>query len=234
MRNLRILAALGLVAATGVANAGVTSTVTLTNDYDFRGITQTDEDPAIQASLDFATDSGWYIGAWASNVDFPGYDGGIELDLYTGITGSTGEDGLTWDAGLIWYTYPTSDGTVTESEIPDYPEIYGSLAYGMFKGKVWYSNDFGGTDESSFYLDTSVTVPLPNDFSILGHVGYSDGDAIDILFGDSYTDFSVGVGYTAGNFSLALKYVGTDGVDDSLGLDDSRVVFTVASTFPWK
>ena len=171
MRNLTILAALGLAAAAGTANAGVTSTVTLTNDYDFRGITQTDEDPAIQASVDFATDSGWYIGAWASNVDFPGYDGDIELDLYTGFTGSTG--------------------------------------------------------------DTSVTVPLPSNFSILGHVGYSDGDAIDILYGDSYTDYSVGVGYAAGKFSLALKFVGTDGVDDSLGLDDSRAVFTIATTFPW-
>jgi uncharacterized protein (TIGR02001 family) len=233
MRNLTILAALGLAAAAGSANAGVTSTVTLTNDYDFRGITQTDEDPAIQASVDFATDSGWYIGAWASNVDFPGYDGDIELDLYTGFTGSTGEGGLTWDAGLIWYTYPTSDGDDVSSEIPDFPEIYGSLAYGMFKGKLWYSNDFGGTDESSFYLDTSVTVPLPANFSILGHVGYSDGDAIDILYGDSYTDYSVGVGYAAGKFSLALKFVGTDGVDDSLGLDDSRAVFTIATTFPW-
>jgi uncharacterized protein (TIGR02001 family) len=231
---MRILAALGLAVAAGTANAGVTSTVTLVNDYDFRGITQTDEDPAIQASADFATDSGWYVGAWASNVDFPGYDGDLELDLYTGITGSTGEGGVTWDAGLIWYTYPTSDGSATESEILDFPEIYASLAYGMFKGKIWYSNDFGGTDESSFYLDTTATVPLPNDFSILGHIGYSDGDAIDILFGDSYTDYSLGVGYTAGKFSLALKFVGTDGIDDSLGLDDSRVVFSVATTFPWE
>lgn len=234
MRNLRILAALGLLATTAAANAEVSSTITLVTDYDFRGVTQTDEDPAIQASLDYAHDSGWYIGGWASNVDFPGSDGNIEVDLYTGFTGSTGEDGLSWDAGIIWYTYPTSDDSATRTEIPNFPEIYAGLAYGMFEGKVWYSNDFGGTDESAVYLDTSVTVPLPANLSVSGHVGYSDGDAIDSLFGDSYIDYSVGVGYTMGNFDLGLKFVGTDGVDDSLGLDDSRVLFTVATTLPWE
>jgi uncharacterized protein (TIGR02001 family) len=230
MRNLRILAALGLLASAGAANAGVTSTWTLASDYDFRGITQTDEDPALQGSIDYAHDSGWYVGAWASNVDFPGYDGNLELDLYTGFTGTT-EGGLGWDAGIIWYTYPTSDTTATEGELLEFPEIYGSLSYGPFKGKLWYSDDFGGTDESSYYLDATATFPLPANFSVLAHVGYSDGDAIDVLYGDAYTDYSVGVGYTAGNFNLALKYVGQD-IDDAYGLDD-RVIFTIATTFPW-
>lgn len=230
MRNLRILAALGLVTAASAASAGVSSTWTLASDYDYRGITQTDEDPALQGSIDYAHDSGWYIGAWASNVDFPGYDGSIELDLYTGFSGTT-ESGLGWDAGLVWYTYPDSKESDTEGEILDFPEIYASLSVGPFKGKVWYSNDFGGTDESSFYLDANGTFPLPANFSILTHVGYSDGDAIDVLYGDSYVDYSAGVGYTAGNFSLALKYVGQD-LDNSLELDD-RVIFTIATTFPW-
>jgi uncharacterized protein (TIGR02001 family) len=230
MRNLRTLAALGLLTAAGAANAEVSSTWTLTNDYDFRGVTQTDEDPAVQASVDFATDSGWYIGAWASNVDFPGYDGSLEVDLYTGFSGAS-EGGLGWDVGLIWYTYPGSDNSATESEVLDFPEIYGSLSFGPFKGKLWYSNDFGGTDESSAYLEGNLTVPLPQNFSLLAHAGYSDGDAIDVLYGDSYFDYSAGVGYTAGKFNLALKYVGND-IDGDV-YDDSRLIFTIATTFPW-
>lgn len=229
MRNLRILAALGLMTAAGAANAGVSTTWTLASDYDYRGITQTDEDPALQASIDYAHDSGWYIGAWASNVDFPGSDGSIEVDLYTGFTGET-EAGLGWDAGLVWYTYPDSKESETESKILDYPEIYAGLSFGAFEGKVWYSNDFGGTDESSIYLDANATFPLPANFSVLAHVGYSDGDAIDVLYGDSYVDYAVGFGYTAGNFELALKYVGQD-IDSSYDLDD-RVIFTIATTFP--
>lgn len=222
MRNLRILAALGLLTTAAAANAGVSSTWTLTSDYDYRGITQTDEDPALQASLDYAADNGWYVGAWASNVDFgPGVDVDYEVDLYTGFTGET-EAGLGWDVGFVYYAYPD------ESDF-NYPEIYGSLSYSWFKGKLWYSNDFGNTDESSIYLDANATVPLPANFSLLAHAGYSDGDAIDVLFGDSYMDYSVGVGYEIGNFSLSLKYVDTD-IDDA---ETDRVIFTVATTFPW-
>src|SRR3954453_1779900 len=82
MRNARVLTALGLLAAAGAANAGGSSTWTATNDYDFRGTTQSAKDPALQASLDYAHDSGWYAGAWASNVDFGTSDPDLELDVY--------------------------------------------------------------------------------------------------------------------------------------------------------
>src|SRR5262249_47515388 len=138
MRNLRILAALGLVVAAGAANAGVTATVTATNDYDFRGNSQSAKDPALQASVDYAHDSGWDIGAWASNIDFfePDQDPKYELDIYSGFTGTT-EGGLGWDAGIVYYTYPQ------ETDF-NYFEIYGSLSKDWFKGKLWYSNKFGG------------------------------------------------------------------------------------------
>lgn len=173
MRNLRILAALGLVAAAGAANAGVTSTWTLASDYDFRGITQTAQDPAVQASIDYAHDSGWYVGAWGSNVDFGPSDINWELDLYTGFSGTTGEGGLGYDVGLIYYTYPDDSDA-------NFFEIYGSLSKDWFKGKLWYSNDFGGDSTSgntpAWYVEGNGTFPLPANFSILAHVGYSFGD----------------------------------------------------------
>ncbi|HEY0683296.1 MAG TPA: TorF family putative porin [Steroidobacter sp.] len=54
------LAAMSLLTLSAAANAGVSSTWTLVSDYDFRGITQSAQDPAVQASLDYAYDSGWY------------------------------------------------------------------------------------------------------------------------------------------------------------------------------
>lgn len=243
MRNLRILAALGLITVAGAANAGVTSTWTLTNDYDFRGNSQSAKDPAIQGSLDYAHDSGWYAGAWASNVDFgDGVGVDYELDLYTGFTG-TSEGGLTWDAGLVYYSYPD------ESDF-NYAEIYASIAKGWFKGKIWYSDAFGGDaaedlarantgDDgvSAWYVEGNGTFPLPANFSILVHAGYSTGDYWDNAFGDDQFDYSVGVGYTAGNFNLALKYVDTDSdvvVTSDAFNNEGRVVFTIATTFPWK
>jgi uncharacterized protein (TIGR02001 family) len=82
------LTALALTLSAVAANAEITGTVTAVSDYDFRGITQTAQDPALQGSIDYAHDSGFYIGAWASNVDFGDCcDENIEVDLYTGFRG---------------------------------------------------------------------------------------------------------------------------------------------------
>lgn len=240
MRTLRTVTALGLLTIAGAANAEVSSTWTLTNDYDFRGNTQTAKDPAVQASLDYAADGGWYIGAWASNVDF-GDETDYEIDWYTGFSGES-EGGLGWDVGLVYYTYDESD--------LNYPEIYGGVTYQWFEGKIWYSNAFSGdaaedaarentgsADTAAWYVEGNATIPLPADFSLLLHAGLSTGDYWDNVAGDDIIDYSIGVGYTAGNFELGLKYVDTDAGDAEITEDvfnnEGRVIFTVATTFPW-
>ena len=228
MKQLKILSAVGLFAMAGVAQAEVSATVTATSDYDYRGYSQTATDPALQASLDYAHDSGWYIGTWASNIDFgPGVDADVEVDFYTGFSGEAGSVG--WDAGIVYYSYPS------ESDL-NFPEIYGAISAGPFSAKLYYSNDFAALDESAFYLDTGLEFELPANFSIMAHVGYSTGDAIDFIAGDDYLDYSVGVGYTAGNFNLALKYVDNN-ADIEITSDEfnneGRVIFTVSTTFPW-
>jgi uncharacterized protein (TIGR02001 family) len=230
MKQVKLLAALGLMGLAGAANAGVSSTITATNDYDFRGVSQSATDPALQASLDYAHDSGWYIGAWASNIDFgPAFDGDIELDVYTGFTGKFNDD-FSFDLGVVGYTYPG------ESDI-NTMELYGSLTYKWVKGKVSYSDDFYNTGETALYLDASVNVPLPANFSLQAHVGQSSGDA----FVEDIIDYSAGVGLALGNFNLGLKYVATDASDskgnlvtDEVFNNEDRVVFTIATTFPWK
>lgn len=246
MKSAKLSAVLGLLISSSAANAGVTSTWTLASDYDFRGITQSAQDPAAQASVDYAHDSGWYAGGWASNVDFcPAgnsacLDADYEVDLYTGFSGSTGEGGLGWDVGLIYYTYEESDY--------NYPEIYASLSKNWFKGKAWYSNDFGGDttagDTPAFYVEANATIPLRDDFTLLGHVGYSGGDYWDDLdsagTGREYIDYSIGVGYAAGRFNLALKWVDgsdlkeSDGTRDDVFSSEARAVLSVATTFPWR
>ena len=67
------------------------------------------------------------------------------------------------------------------------------------------------------------------------HLAYNHGDAFD---GFEYFDYSVGVGYTAGNFELGLKYTGTDlsGADeitDDVFNTEPRVVFSISTSFPW-
>jgi len=232
MKNMKWLVAGVALALSGAATAGeLSATVTATTDYDFRGVTQSSGDPALQASIDWAADSGLYVGAWASNVDFgPGDPADAEVDVYAGFAGGA-EDGLGYDIGAVYYMYPgTSDY--------NYPEVWVGLSHGIFDAKIWYSWDGFATGESAFYYEGNASVPLPNDFGLSVHVGYSDGDMWDKLEGfESYFDWSVGVSKSFGHFDLELKWV--DGSDwkaanggDALS-SDARIVFAVATTFPW-
>jgi uncharacterized protein (TIGR02001 family) len=230
IKKVKMLSAVALLAAAGAANAGVSSTITATNDYDFRGVSQSATDPAIQASLDYAHDSGFYVGAWASTIDFgPGSDADFELDLYAGFVGKINDD-MSWEVGLIDYTYPG------QTDI-DTLEFYGAFTYKWFKAKVSYSDDAGGSGNDSLYLDATATVPLPANFSLIAHIGQSSGAA----YSDNIIDYSIGVGYTISNFVLGLKYTDTDTTASKgnrntgdVFNNEGRVIFTVATTLPWK
>jgi uncharacterized protein (TIGR02001 family) len=241
----------GLLGVASATQAGVTSTWTAVSDYDFRGITQTGQDPALQASLDYAHDSGWYIGAWASNIDFgvdeaaTGIDDpNIEVDFYTGFT-KTLDSGFNYDVGGVFYDYPQEDTF-------NYFELYAGVGFAVesglsVKGKLFYSPDFGGDatngDTPAQYISGDFGMPLPADFSLTAHVGYSFGDYWDELddadLGRPYFDYAVGIGYTAGKFSLGLKWIDgsdlkeSDGAPRDIFSSEGRVVLSAATTFPW-
>jgi len=241
MRLSHGIAAILLATAGAAANAGeFSATVTATTDYDFRGITQTAQDPAIQGSIDFAADSGFYAGVWASNVDFGSGDPNVEIDYFAGWGG--GED-ITWDAGIVYYTYAGAGDL-------NYPEAYFGLGWKWFEAKAWYGWDYGGLDgKSEHYYEGNVTYELPANFGLVGHMGYSNGDGIKTAYGQgSYYDWAVGVTYTWSHFDMALKWV--DGEDlktlqngtcdpftgkcSDVGSSEARAIFTVSTTFPWK
>ncbi len=232
MFPMKGLLAAGLLLASSLAHAQFSSTWTVTNDYDFRGFSQSAKDPALQGSLDYAFSNGFAVGAWASNVDFSPADGDIELDLYGSYTGAI-NDKTSWAVGFTYYTYPGS------SDVDNYLEVYGGLNYGPFQFKQWYSDDFYNVGESAFYTEANVTYPLPNNFSVIAHAGYSWGNYWSDVVGKEIFDYSIGVGYTWDKFNFALKYNGTDAsgpykITDDVLNNEGRVIFSVATTFPWK
>lgn len=243
MKLTQGLAAIVLVASAATAHAELTGTVTAVSDYDFRGISQTSRGPALQGSIDYAHDSGFYVGAWASNIDFDDCcDESVEVDVYAGFGG--GED-FVYDVGVVYYTYPGAE--YDNGDSLHYGEVYGSLGYKWIEGKVWYSPDYGNSDDSAMYYEANGTFELPAGFGLTGHIGYSDGD----YWSDSeYTDWSVGVTYTLGHFDLALKWIdGSDledlddfcrdtevdcqGIDKDTFSTDAKAFFSVSTTFPW-
>ena len=82
----------GLMGMTGAAVAQdadweLSGYAAVTSDYKFRGISQGDRDPSPQGSLNLTGPDGWYIGTWASTVDFTPANGSNpywELDIYGG------------------------------------------------------------------------------------------------------------------------------------------------------
>ncbi|MBM4221687.1 MAG: hypothetical protein FJ170_07055 [Gammaproteobacteria bacterium] len=125
MRKLAAISALAMLGLGTTAHAEITGTATVTSDYDFRGVSLSDEDPAFQGSIDYAHDNGFYASIWGSTLDYgPDYDGDIEIDLSAGLSGET-EIGIGWDVGAVYYMYPDSDdGSAIKSEIKNYSEAY--------------------------------------------------------------------------------------------------------------
>jgi uncharacterized protein (TIGR02001 family) len=238
MKSIKTLALVtGLLALSGVSQAQFSSTWTLVSDYDFRGYSQSAKDPALQGSADYAFgDSGFSVGAWASNVDFDGYDGDLELDLYANYIGKI-NDTFSWTAGLTRYTYPLSDASFNKLEIGEYFEGYVGFNAGNFSFKQWYSNDFYEADESAQYTEVNYTQPINDQFSLALHAGYSWGDYWDQA-GDEIVDYAVQANYTLGNFTLFGKFTGTDAsgamkVKTDSGNNEARVLVGVMTTLPW-
>ena len=231
MKSFRTLALVtGLLALSSVSQAQFSSTWTAVSDYDFRGFSQSATDPALQASADYSFgETGFSIGAWASNVDFAPADGDIELDLYAGYTGTI-NDTFSWTAGLVRYMYPGSD------DIGEYFEGYVGFDAGNFGFKQWFANDFYELGDSAQYTEVNYSQPIGDKFSLTFHAGYSWGDYWD---GAELFDYAVQGDYTAGNFTIFAKFTGTDAsgdlkITDDVANNEPRVLVGVTTTFPWE
>ncbi|MDD3449197.1 MAG: TorF family putative porin [Gammaproteobacteria bacterium] len=183
--------AMGLLLSAGAAQAELSANIGVTSDYVWRGVTQSDNGPAVQGGVDWSHDSGFYLGTWASNVKF-GDDTGHELDLYGGYGGSVGEFG--YDVGLLYYTYPSSWDA-------NFLELGVSASYLMFNAGLNYTLasevDDGAFTEGDLYYHAGLSFELPQDFSLGFTVGHYD---FDYSGADDYTHYQVDLGKSAGDF----------------------------------
>ena len=148
-------------------------------------MTQNAGDPAVSGGFDLEDDSGFYIGAWASNVlaADSGDTGSLELDGYLGYAGSFNDD-AGYDIGYIAYTYPGVDSL-------DFEEAYISFDfYGVY---VLYA---AGEGTATNYGEIGYSTDAgPGSFSI------SYGD-----YENTGTNYLVGYDWTVGDFTLGFYY----------------------------
>ncbi len=194
--------------------------VGLFSQYIFRGLTQTNNKPALQGGFDVSHKSGLYIGGWASNVswlrDNQGYvtnggvyssGGSLEIDIYGGF--KTDIKGVGIDLGALQYYYPGAHNQLYDKA--NTTELYGALSYGWLQAKVsgvvskdaWgfgkkYNVNSGGDDErGTYYAELNANIPLADTgLTALIHVGRQEFNQakIDSSSPDaSYTDWKVGL-----------------------------------------
>ena len=121
--SLLVMAALGtpLLAQAADSPHSFTGNVGLVSDYAFRGVSQTDENPAIQGGFDYAHASGFYLGTWASNVTEKFLNGAnLEMDFYGGYAGSAGD--LGFNTGLLQYYCPGQHSGLDIGTLEAYPD----------------------------------------------------------------------------------------------------------------
>ncbi|MEP7183333.1 MAG: TorF family putative porin [Betaproteobacteria bacterium] len=234
-----------------------TGNVGLYSQYVFRGVSQTNEKPAVQGGFDLGHKSGFYAGTWASNIswlsDAAPVSASLEWDLYGGYKGSLPAD-FGYDLGALYYYYP-GNYPIPGYTKPDTLELYAALTWKFLSLKYSYSADnktFGvPNSRGSDYLDLTANydvIDKVNDVigkvTLTGHVGHQryKGTTHDINTshsnGDlSYTDWKVGASTEVYGLTVGVYYTDTN-ADQALytnpfgkKIADSQFVGFIQKTF---
>lgn len=173
-------------AATAQA-ASVSGNATLTSDYVWRGSTQSDGDPAVQAGLALAADNGAYASLWASSIKFDSTPhASTEVDAVLGWRGQFDPD-WTWDANLTRYQYPSAAAL-------NWTELGATVTW---KQRVWaqlgWSDDALASDTTGTYAQLGARYPFNDVVRVEAAVGHY---WLERSYADSYTHGLVSAVFT--------------------------------------
>jgi len=200
-------------------------------DYKFRGVSQTNEEMAIQGSFDWGHEKGYYLGVWASNVEFGAAGAGnTEFDFYAGVAREY--YGITFDIGGLWYTYPGA----TQQLGLDYFEYKFGMSYEFplisMGATIFYTPENTASSGDGTYVSYDAEVPLLSRLSMTGHVGYQWVEDETAITRPDTLDWSIGASYATHGFDLSLVYVDTDLTTAECGtICDGSVVFGIGRSF---
>jgi uncharacterized protein (TIGR02001 family) len=208
------LAGAALIASTARAEDGpkypiISGTAAVVSDYRFRGVSFSNKDPAVQASIQLTTKPGFFIAAWGSSI--ANYGGAnTEIDFYGGWTGPVGPFAAT--VGVYSYLYPGGRNVDTY-------ELYGSLGYtiGPVAATVGvnFSPDQKNLNRSSRYAYLNLAAAIPNTpITLKANVGHEQGsfvvDLAPVNPSTSKFDYLLGADIKWRALTLGLAFIGND------------------------
>ena len=210
----------------------------VSNDYTFRGISQTGGEAAFQAwgEVDYNM---FYAGIWGSNVDFGKTAAGrriadVEVDFSAGVRPSW--NNVDFDFGVIYYVYP---GAIDPAGEFNYVELKAAASAPIvdkvsLDGGLYYSPDFFGSVGAALYAETNLTVELPYDLAASGGLGYQWFDNPTQI---DYLNWNAGISWTyKDTVTVDLRYHDTDISRTTCGSKncDARFMATVSMAIATK
>ncbi|WP_417762697.1 TorF family putative porin [Shewanella sp.] len=214
---------LATLTSANFAQAKTSLTLSAYNDYLCSGISQTNKNPAVQASLNWIGDSGFHASAYASRVDFDGVN--VEADVTAGYFKQL-SDNLSYDVGVTQYSYFGTHG----SDQFNYTEFYATMTYVHSTIIGFYTTDYAGAGARYYNIKLVQTLPLTERWSLLGGIGYSKSLDMDKWSQENragYSHWRAGTHYAVDGYELSAEVQGTS--LDHVG--DTRLVFGVSKTF---
>jgi uncharacterized protein (TIGR02001 family) len=225
-----VAAATALALGSTSAFADVTANAGISNNYLWRGLTQTNNEAQVFGGIDYASaDGGFYIGTWVSNVEYASDDTySYEHDVYLGWTG--GEEDFSWDVGWLYYNYDDINNI-------DFHELYGTIGFGGFSVTGYLLTgteadepspafDFGAGQ--AYYLSLNYAFETEKGLGIGLHAGRHSGDFNEYFNGvpGDYTDYSVSL--SVDNFTLTLSDTDLNDYSPGDNLDNDQMKFVVS------
>lgn len=223
----------------------ITGNAALTTEYFFRGVSQSNDSPAVSAGLNanykFSDMITATAGVWSSSIDNGTGNGNVEVDYILGVAFvPSALPDLTLNAGSTWYTYPGSNNGTNNANAnePDFWEASVGAAYnwGLFSTAVMYaySPDFNLNSGTGKYINGKVVVPVPFvDLSAAIGKQYVEKNA---TWGNKdIVDYKFAAAAKVYGLDLELAYIDTNtdrafpsGVTQA---SDGTFVFTVTKNF---
>jgi uncharacterized protein (TIGR02001 family) len=234
----------------GPFGSAFNATFTLTTDYSYAGISNTQLGPAVQVGLDYKTPSLidafplWiFVTGFGTNFSFPATGPGVEIDTGGGLKMKAFDGKLSADLGYVRYNYlgvPAAFGF-------DYGEIVANLGYDFdiveLKARVRYSPNSFGNSGVSWNKRALVAIPLPF-LHISDKVSFKSYASVGNVWVDRFQSFGLPsqdywywqIGLVASAFGLDLMVAYTDTSIDPLGCGNTaycsgRVFTSVSKAF---
>ena len=188
--------------------------VDVTSDYKFRGISQNDRSPSPQGSLNLTGPNGFYVGTWASTVDFDPTKSSnpyVEVDIYGGK--HTDLWGIDWNLEPYYYAYPSAEYAPGAPKA-DYFELINQLSKSF--GGLTLTATYAWSPELAFkggegnYVAGTAAYAINDWLSISGNVGHQWAENAKLVGSRDYTYGDIGLTASYKGFALDLRYSGTD------------------------